>query len=240
MNALLYPPGLYYSGRQISDSVVGTQIIKGPLSLPQNATANLFTVTGGSVMVIALVGQVTTTIGATANQLAVGLAPLSGSPNTSGFGDSLAINGVVAGTIINMPFSVGVAGSNLVAPVIPSSGQPVTNNYHGTVDVTVSGGTLSNVVVNGVSVGTGDGTYRVPAHGQITLTYSVAPTWTWASSSALVSNSNGVLNVPRPHIIPAGTITWTTTASSTGAIKWYLDFIQLDSQPGFHFGVVNL
>ncbi len=45
--------------------------------------------------------------------------------------------------------------------------------------MTVTGGTVTGVDVNGVSAGTGDGTYTVPAGQTISLTYSVAPTWTW-------------------------------------------------------------
>jgi len=62
---------------------------------------------------------------------------------------------------------------------VPASATPVTNTSPLPATVVVSGGTVSNVVVNGVSVGAGDGTYTVPSGQAITLTYSAAPTWTW-------------------------------------------------------------
>lgn len=69
-------------------------------------------------------------------------------------------------------------------PGVPSSGSPVTNTYNVTVYVTITGGTISNVLVNGSSVGTTDGTYPVPAGQTISITYSVAPTWNWFALGA--------------------------------------------------------
>jgi hypothetical protein len=65
-------------------------------------------------------------------------------------------------------------------PGVPLSGTPVTNTSPLPSTVVVSGGTGTNVAINGVAQGTFDGTYVVPPNGgTITLTYSVAPTWTW-------------------------------------------------------------
>lgn len=64
-------------------------------------------------------------------------------------------------------------------PAVPLSTVPYTNPAPIPATVVVSGGTVSNVSVNGVTVGSGDGTYTVPQGGTITLTYSAAPTWTW-------------------------------------------------------------
>jgi len=74
-------------------------------------------------------------------------------------------------------------GSGFTAPAVPASGTPATNTSSLPATVTVSGGTVSSVVVNGVSVGTGDGTYTVLPGQSVTLTYSVAPTWTWVLQS---------------------------------------------------------
>lgn len=75
-------------------------------------------------------------------------------------------------------------GAGFSAPAVPASGTPVTNTSPVSATVTVSGGTGTNVAVNGVNQGTFDGTYTVPAGGTITLTYSVAPTWTWTLQTA--------------------------------------------------------
>ncbi|HEY6494943.1 MAG TPA: hypothetical protein VIZ43_16840 [Trebonia sp.] len=75
-------------------------------------------------------------------------------------------------------------GNGFATPAVPSSGTPVTSTSPLPATVVVSGGTVSNVVVNGVSVGTGDGSYTVPAGQAITLTYSAAPTWAWTLQTA--------------------------------------------------------
>lgn len=75
-------------------------------------------------------------------------------------------------------------GAGFTTPSVPASLTPVTNTSPLPATVVVSGGTVSNVSVNGVSVGTGDGTYTVPAGQPITLTYSAAPTWTWTLQTA--------------------------------------------------------
>ena len=67
----------------------------------------------------------------------------------------------------------------ITTPGFPGSNSPVANTYNVPVLVTIIGGTLTNVLVNGVSVGTTAGTYTVPAGGTIAVVYSVAPTWNW-------------------------------------------------------------
>ena len=70
-------------------------------------------------------------------------------------------------------------GQGFTTPLVPASGTPVTNTSPLPASVVVAGGTVTGVSVNGVSVGSGDGTYTVPSGQAVTLTYSVAPTWTW-------------------------------------------------------------
>ena len=73
----------------------------------------------------------------------------------------------------------------LAAPTVSSPAVPLTTvaqaNGTGTVvAVTITGGTLTFVYVNGVQAGTTAGTYLVPVAGTISITYSAAPTWAWA------------------------------------------------------------
>lgn len=75
-------------------------------------------------------------------------------------------------------------GAGFTAPSVPASGTPVTNTSPLPATVVVSGGTGTQVAINGVNQGTFDGTYTVPSGGTITLTYSVAPTWTWTLQTA--------------------------------------------------------
>ncbi len=67
-----------------------------------------------------------------------------------------------------------------IAPGVPASATPLTNTTGYDVTVFISGGTLSNVSIGGVSTGgLSTESYRLPVGQTITLTYTVAPTWTW-------------------------------------------------------------
>jgi hypothetical protein len=73
----------------------------------------------------------------------------------------------------------GVIPTTVTTPGVPTSNTPVTNATGQPVNVTITGGTMTAVVVNGTTVGVGAGTYQVPSGGTITLTFTVAPTWNW-------------------------------------------------------------
>jgi hypothetical protein len=83
-------------------------------------------------------------------------------------------------------------------PGVPASTTPVTNNTGFPVRVTITGGTISNVFVNSVSVGVVAGTYGVPIGGTISITYTVAPTWNWF---ALGSIQNALANMPSADLV---------------------------------------
>lgn len=68
-------------------------------------------------------------------------------------------------------------------PTFPASGVAVQNTNPYPVSVLILGGTLTAVVVNGITVGTTAGTYLVPVAGAISITYSVAPSWVWTQQS---------------------------------------------------------
>jgi hypothetical protein len=65
-------------------------------------------------------------------------------------------------------------------PAVPASTVAAQNVNPYPVTVVVTGGTATVTSVNGVTVGTGDGTFAVPAYGSIAVTYTVAPTWAWS------------------------------------------------------------
>lgn len=67
-------------------------------------------------------------------------------------------------------------------PAVPATGVAAQNTsaYPVSVVIAANGATITNVSVNGVTVGTAAGTYVVPAYGSISIAYTVAiPTWTW-------------------------------------------------------------
>jgi hypothetical protein len=85
----------------------------------------------------------------------------------------------------NLLDGIQAAGfTTLAAPAVPASGVAVQNTSNQSYVVVISGGTATSTSVNGIVVGGGDGTFTVPAFGSISVTYSVAPTWTWAATQS--------------------------------------------------------
>ena len=72
----------------------------------------------------------------------------------------------------------GSAGS---APSFPLTTVPYTSAFLVPVLVTITGGTVTNVAVNGNNVLSGDGTCLLPPLGTITVTYTGSPSWTWTT-----------------------------------------------------------
>lgn len=88
--------------------------------------------------------------------------------------------------------------SAVSTPSVPSSAVAQVSTYNFPVLVTITGGTMTNVTVNGSTVGTGAGTYLLPASGSITMTYTVAPTWAWV---LVGTEHNALSGLPRTDTI---------------------------------------
>jgi hypothetical protein len=193
----------------------------------------LFAVTGGAVLITGLFGIVQTAIQNSACNLSLGLAPSVGTAASAGIGGPTSIQNLVSGAVIAAPATAGAGGTALTSPAVPATTVNATNNYHGTVDVaiTANGAAITSVVVNGVQVGTTAGTYALPAHGQINIAFTGGPpTWVWTGSVALETNANGTLSIPKDvgFIASIGNITWTTSTSITGSVKWYCSYVPID------------
>lgn len=137
---------------------IGISVVKAAQNLPQTATAALFTVSGGAVLVTSLFGLVTTNLGATVTNLSLGTAVV---------GDSNA--SIIAATAI-----ASKNAGTIVAPQPGSNGAPAAAPFMG-----------NAAFINMVPL----------------------------SESAFLLAAN---------------ITWTTSASNTGQMKWYLTYIPLD------------
>lgn len=69
------------------------------------------------------------------------------------------------------------SAASVVNPItLAASATAMVNNNPYTVAVTVAGGTVSAIAINGTTTGLTSGTFYVPAGGTITVTYTVAPT----------------------------------------------------------------
>lgn len=96
----------------------GLAVSRAAATIPQTAAQNIFTITGGRILVVALTGQVTTAIGATATTLKVTNTPTSGT--ATDIATATAITSKEVGTLISLPVAPGsalVVGANAGAAV---------------------------------------------------------------------------------------------------------------------------
>lgn len=85
------------------------------------------------------------------------------------------------------PFTLAAATPPV--PSVPASTVAYVNASGSPLAVTLSGFTLTYVYVNSVQVGTTNATYYVPVAGAVSVTYSIAGTWSWA-----LLTTNGALS----------------------------------------------
>ncbi|MFT4091468.1 MAG: hypothetical protein QM645_12100 [Asticcacaulis sp.] len=97
------------------------------------------------------------------------LAPIASGPTVS------FLSGVVGLTVQ----SRGVLA--VATPALPASGASVTNRTAQPVNVTVWGGNVSAIKINGISYGLSSGFLVLGPEDTIAIDYSVAPSWRWRS-----------------------------------------------------------
>ena len=93
-----------------------------------------------------------------------------------------SVNGAKNLRIINERVPRGAVGGTVAGvaiPSVPSSATPLVNPYWRDATVVVSGGTVTDIKVDGVSQGVTTGPVFVPTGKSIAITYSSAPTWSW-------------------------------------------------------------
>jgi hypothetical protein len=88
---------------------------------------------------------------------------------------SLAITGATKARIKDI---LRVPGT-VTAPSVPASTTALLNPFWRDAAVSVAGGTVTAITVDGVATGLTSGTVIVPSGKTIALTYSVAPAWKW-------------------------------------------------------------
>lgn len=67
-------------------------------------------------------------------------------------------------------------------PSFPAPGSAVKNTTADTVDITISGGTITSVIVDGWPVQCLLGAYQVAPGSSIVINYSGSPSWVWATT----------------------------------------------------------
>lgn len=88
---------------------------------------------------------------------------------------------IAAGSSAQVKNNVGYNPLGYLAaqPAVPASATAYTNTNGVDCTVYIAGGTVTVIAVGGTATGAIAGAFRVAAGQTITLTYSVAPTWTW-------------------------------------------------------------
>jgi hypothetical protein len=84
--------------------------MKNPQNLPQTATAALFTITGGTILVTGMLGIVTTAVSGSGT-LSLGSTPTGGTSGPAHIATAATIGGKAIGTMYSPVFTSGVAGA---------------------------------------------------------------------------------------------------------------------------------
>ena len=113
---------------------------------------------------------------------------------TGQFAVATVTGGTVQGILVTPQVAVP-----LVTPSVPASTVQVVNTTQNPVAVAVAGGTVTHITVSGSDQATATNfTAVVPAGGNIAITYSVVPTWTWTQLLAGVAGSP----IASPYSVP--------------------------------------
>jgi hypothetical protein len=77
---------------------LGIAVARATATLPASGTGNIFTVSGGRIVVVGLIGEVTTAVQNQACTLAIGSAPTVGTGSTTALGTASSIIAAPIGT----------------------------------------------------------------------------------------------------------------------------------------------
>lgn len=111
---------------QIFASYYGVLVTGGAKTLPASGSGDIFTVSGGRVVITSITGVVTTAIQAQACTVSVGHKPTGGSSQVATLATATSVNGAVLATSTAViPFTSGSPGA--LAVIAPTSVVPGTD-----------------------------------------------------------------------------------------------------------------
>lgn len=122
-------------GNQLRTLLHGTKVERAAAAVAAGTKQSIFTVSGGRVIITALVGTVTTTIGSTAATLSYGTTPSSGTAQAAGISTATAITSAEVGTLITP--AAATIGATVVGTSAKAGGAALT-----TVGIVVNAGTI--------------------------------------------------------------------------------------------------
>jgi hypothetical protein len=108
----------FIQGTQLRTLNRGNLVTKGPAVVPNAAPGNLFTVSGGAVLITSLIGKVTTVFTASATTLNMGAAPTTGTANASAIHAITVLTSAAVGAWVTPVLASGIATVGIVANAI--------------------------------------------------------------------------------------------------------------------------
>jgi hypothetical protein len=102
------------------------------------------------------------------------LGTANGRVDISGYGFTVNNTGNAKGSVRN-----NAAAVTPLIPALPVSNATYQNLFARPATVSIGGGTVSSITVDGVLTGLSSGSFRVPYGALLSIIYSVAPSWVW-------------------------------------------------------------
>jgi hypothetical protein len=112
-------------GYQLRTLLLGDLVTKPAAALPQTQTLDLFTVSGGAVLVTSLLGLVTTAIASSDPELTLGTAPVTGTAEVAGIASSTVLTSAEAGTWVTVVSDAGLPSALVVMATAAKAGSTV-------------------------------------------------------------------------------------------------------------------
>lgn len=143
----------------------GIRVTRAAATLPQTATGNIYTVSGGRIMVVSLTGVVTVATGATVTTLSVGITPASGTASNTALASATAITSREVGTHMGLGSTAGAAlvvGTNASTPV-QTTGHAALAIQTGSITITTSASDTGQVQWDLIYIPLDDGAQVVAA-----------------------------------------------------------------------------
>jgi len=98
----------------------------------------------------------------------------------SGVSNAINVSGLTVNKLSAIQNNIGFNPvGNVPSPTMPASGVALTNPYPYTCRIAISGGSVSNIAIDGFYTGLTGGMFVLGPGETIILNYSVAPSWTW-------------------------------------------------------------
>jgi hypothetical protein len=116
---------VFPTGTQLREVNYGYSVSGAAKTIPATTSQNLFTVSGGRILLTSFVGQITTVIGATATTLSVGVTPSGGSLQAAVIATATAITGLAVGTLVSVALPVTGLVVGAAPGVLPIGGATI-------------------------------------------------------------------------------------------------------------------